>query len=42
MKEYGLDYEDALHLAVALRNKAEEIISNDQDFDRTPLKRRFS
>jgi predicted nucleic acid-binding protein len=42
MKEYGLDYEDDLHLAVALRNKAKEIISNDQDFDRTPLKRRFS
>lgn len=42
MKEYGLDYEDALHLAVALRNKAKEIISNDQDFDRTPLKRGFS
>ncbi|MEM2947210.1 MAG: type II toxin-antitoxin system VapC family toxin [Candidatus Bathyarchaeia archaeon] len=42
MKEYSLDYEDAVHLAVALRSRAKEIISNDEDFDRTPLKRRFS
>ncbi|MEM3731857.1 MAG: type II toxin-antitoxin system VapC family toxin [Candidatus Bathyarchaeia archaeon] len=42
MKEYNLDYEDAVHLATALRSKAKEIISNDEDFDRTPLKRRFS
>lgn len=42
MKEYSLDYEDAVHLATALRNKAKEIISNDEDFDKTPLKRRFS
>ncbi|MEM3549501.1 MAG: type II toxin-antitoxin system VapC family toxin [Candidatus Bathyarchaeia archaeon] len=41
MKEYDLDYEDALHLAAALRNKAKEIISNDKDFDKTPLKRKF-
>ncbi|MEM1538166.1 MAG: type II toxin-antitoxin system VapC family toxin [Candidatus Nezhaarchaeales archaeon] len=41
MKEYDLDYEDALHLATALRNKAREIVSNDKDFDRTPLKRKF-
>jgi predicted nucleic acid-binding protein len=41
MKEYELDYEDALHLAAALKSKAKEIISNDQDFDKTPLKRRF-
>ncbi|MEM2972433.1 MAG: type II toxin-antitoxin system VapC family toxin [Candidatus Bathyarchaeia archaeon] len=40
-REYDLDYEDALHLAAAIRNKAKEIISNDQDFDKTPLKRRF-
>ncbi|MEM3403448.1 MAG: type II toxin-antitoxin system VapC family toxin [Nitrososphaeria archaeon] len=39
--EYDLDYEDALHLATALRNKAKEIISNDKDFDKTPLKRKF-
>jgi predicted nucleic acid-binding protein len=41
MKKYDLDYEDALHLAVALRNSVKEIISNDQDFDKTPLKRKF-
>ncbi|MEM2153237.1 MAG: type II toxin-antitoxin system VapC family toxin [Candidatus Bathyarchaeia archaeon] len=42
MREYNLDYEDAIHLAAALRNKAKEIISNDEDFNKTPLKRRFS
>lgn len=36
MIEYELDYEDALHLAAALKSKAKEIISNDQDFDKTP------
>ncbi|MEM0313173.1 MAG: type II toxin-antitoxin system VapC family toxin [Candidatus Bathyarchaeia archaeon] len=41
-KEYSLDCEDAIHLAAALRSRAKEIISNDEDFDRTPLKRRFS
>ena len=41
MKEYDLDYEDALHLATALRNNVKKIISNDQDFDKTPLKRTF-
>ena len=41
MEEYDLDYEDALHLAAALRNKTKEIISNDQDFEKTPLKRKF-
>ncbi|MGC8948857.1 MAG: type II toxin-antitoxin system VapC family toxin, partial [Thermoprotei archaeon] len=41
MREYDLDYEDSLHLAVAIRNKVKEIISNDQDFDKTPLKRKF-
>jgi len=41
MKEYELSYEDALHPAAALKSKAKEIISNDQDFDKTPLKRRF-
>jgi predicted nucleic acid-binding protein len=39
MKEYRLDYEDALHLAVAMRTGAQEIISNDQDFDAAPIKR---
>ncbi len=41
MKEYRLDYEDSLHLAVMLRMRAEKIVSNDADFDRTPLKRIF-
>lgn len=36
MGRYGLDYEDALHLAVALRVGAEKIISNDGDFDGIP------
>ena len=39
MDEYKLDYEDALHLAVATRKGAQEIISNDKDFDATPIKR---
>ena len=39
MGDYKIDYEDALHLAVALRVKAREIISNDKDFDKTNLKR---
>lgn len=42
MKEYDLDYEDSLHLAIAIRNKVKEIISNDEDFDKTPLKRVFN
>ncbi|MEM2153278.1 MAG: PIN domain-containing protein [Nitrososphaeria archaeon] len=41
MGEYGLDFEDALHLASALRYNLKEIISNDLDFDQTPLKRIF-
>ncbi len=41
MKEYDLDYEDAIHLATALRKSVKEIISNDRDFDKTPLKRKF-
>jgi len=39
MRTHGLDYEDALHLASAQRAGAKTIISNDQDFDKTPLKR---
>lgn len=41
MQKYSLDYEDSIHLAVALRSKAAAIISNDKDFDKTPLKRIF-
>lgn len=42
MRERDLDYEDAIHLATALRNRAKEILSNDEDFEKTPLKRKFS
>lgn len=41
MKEYNLDYEDSLHLATALGMGVNEIISNDKDFDKTPLRRTF-
>jgi predicted nucleic acid-binding protein len=41
MKEYKLDYEDAIHLAVATRTGAQEILSNDNDFDKAPIKRRM-
>ncbi len=39
MSDCKLDYEDALHLAVATRVGAQEIISNDKDFSATPIKR---
>ena len=39
MKEYNLDYEDSIHLAVALRAGAQEILSNDKDFDLAPIRR---
>ncbi len=39
MNECKLDYEDSLHLAVAIRTGAQEIISNDKDFDNTQIKR---
>jgi predicted nucleic acid-binding protein len=39
MNECKLDYEDSLHLAVAIRSGAKEIISNDKDFDSTQIKR---
>ena len=41
MEKYGFDYEDSLHLAVAVRIGAKEIISNDEDFDKSPLRRIF-
>jgi uncharacterized protein len=39
INECKLDYEDSLHLAVAIRTGAQEIISNDKDFDATQIKR---
>jgi len=39
MEDYNLDYEDSLHLSVAMRTSTKEIVSNDKDFDTTPLKR---
>jgi predicted nucleic acid-binding protein len=39
MGECGIDYEDSLHLAIATRVGAQEIISNDKDFDNTQIKR---
>lgn len=41
MKEYDIDYEDSIHLTVALRKGAKEIVSNDKDFDNTQLRRTF-
>jgi len=41
MGRYGFDYEDALHIAVALRVGADAVISNDEDLERGPLKRIF-
>ena len=41
MAEYRLDYEDSIHLAVAIRTGASEFISNDKHFNATPLKREF-
>ena len=39
MDKWKLDYEDSLHLAVAERVGAQEIVSNDKDFDGTEIKR---
>jgi len=39
MKLYRLDFEDAIHLAVASRMGVKEIYTNDADFDKTPMKR---
>jgi len=41
MQVYSIDYEDALHLAVAMDEGFDKIVSNDNDFDKTPLKRVF-
>ncbi len=39
MGNHKIDYEDALHLAVAMRIGAQEIISNDKHFATTNIKR---
>jgi predicted nucleic acid-binding protein len=39
MNDCKLDYEDALHLAVATKIGAQEIVTNDEDFDKTKIKR---
>ncbi len=41
MRAYSIDYEDALHLAVAMDEGFDKIVSDDNDFDKTPLKRVF-
>ena len=41
MEEYSLDYEDSLHLSTAIKAGAKEIVSNDKDFDKIPLKRKI-
>ena len=41
MNDFGLGFEDYLHLAVALRKNVKEIISNDSDFDKANVKRVF-
>ena len=39
MNDCKLDYEDSIHLAVAIRTGAQEIVSNDKDFDTALIKR---
>jgi len=39
MNEFNLDYEDSLHLAIAMGTKVQEIILNDKDFDTLNIKR---
>jgi predicted nucleic acid-binding protein len=41
INECQLDYEDSLHLAVAIRAKAAGMVSNDKDFDIAQIKRMF-
>jgi predicted nucleic acid-binding protein len=39
MNDCEIDYEDAIHLAIATRTGAQEIVTNDKNFDATPIKR---
>ncbi len=39
MNDCKLDYEDSIHLAVANRIGAKEIVSHDRDFDTTSMRR---
>ena len=41
METYKLDFEDALHLAAAIKAEAQEIITNDSHFEGLPIKRSF-
>jgi len=41
MRQYNLDFEDALHLVAAMEYNSVRIVSNDRDFDRTPMDRVF-
>ena len=41
MKRYGLDLENAIHAANSLRLEVKEFVSNDEYFDKTPLRRVF-
>ncbi len=41
MDMHAIDFEDAIHLAVAMRMGASGIVTNDRDFDRTPVIRTF-
>jgi len=41
MRNFELDFEDSLHLAVASRKNVKEIVSNDSDFDKVDIKRVF-
>ncbi len=41
MRDYNLDLEDALHLASAEKTGAKRIVTNDEDFERTPLEKVF-
>ena len=37
MEAFKLDFEDAIHYAIAKRCEVESIVSNDRDYDRTDI-----